>query len=133
MANVLYPKGKKKILDADIDLLVDTIKVVLIKNTYTYDPAHEFYSSVNTHVLNTPQTLANRTTTDGVFDADDVTFTSVTAGDTANAIALIKDTGVAATSPLIAYFDDITYFPAVTNGSDVVIQWSNGAAKIFAI
>lgn len=134
MANAFYAKGKKKILDADIDLLVDTIKAYLVKSAYTPDlSAHEFVSDLGANILDTPVALANRTTTDGVFDADDVTFTAVAAGDTAGKVVLAKDTGVAGTSPLIACYDTITNFPFSTNGADVVIQWDSGASKIFAI
>ena len=46
---------------------------------------------------------------------------------------LYKDTGVAGTSALIAYIDTITGFPLATNGSDITVQWSNGAYRIFAL
>ena len=133
MANKFFPGGKKKILDADIDLLVDTIKVALVKAAYSYSAAYEFYSDVSANVISTPQTLANRTTTNGVFDADDVTFPAVTAGDSAEAVIIYKDTGVAGTSALIAMYDSITNFPFTTNGADIVIQWDSGSSKIFAI
>lgn len=133
MANKFYPKGKKKILDADIDLLVDTIKVALFKSTYTYDAAHEFLSDVSAHIISTAQALAGRTTTDGVFDANDITYPAVTAGYSATQLVLYKDTGVAGTSALVAHFDVITNFPVTTNGADVIITWDNGANKIFAI
>lgn len=133
MANQFFPKGKKKILDADIDLLVDTIKVYLIKNTYTFDAADEFLADLGAVTLSTAQVLTSRSTTAGVFDAADSVFTAVTAGDTTNAVIIAKDTGSTATSPLIAYYDSITNFPFTTTGADVTIEWSNGAAKIFAI
>lgn len=44
--------------------------------------------------------LANRTKAAGVADADDVTFTSVT-GSSVEAVAIIRDTGVATTSELV--------------------------------
>ena len=68
----------------------------------------------------------------GVADAADTTFTSVS-GDTVEAIVLYKDTGDAATSPLIAYIDTATGLPLTPNGGDVTITWDNGANKIFKL
>lgn len=127
--SVLYPTGKKKFLDADIDLLVDTIKVALIDTgTYTYSAAHEFYSSV-TGVVGTPATLSSKTTTGGAFDAGDSTFTSVT-GASVEALIIYKDTGVAGTSPLIAYIDSGTGLPITPSGGDIVVTWDT---NIFAL
>ncbi|HKX31497.1 MAG TPA: hypothetical protein VJ302_27670 [Blastocatellia bacterium] len=52
-------------------------------------------------LVGTAQTLANKTATNGVADADDPTFSSVT-GATVEAIAIYKDTGTPATSRMIA-------------------------------
>jgi hypothetical protein len=132
MANALYPTGKKAILDGDVDLLVDTIKVGLVDlGTYTYNSAHDFYDDISAAIVGTPQTLGTKTTTGGVFDAADVTFTAVS-GATVEAIAIWKDTGVAGTSQLIAFLDTgVTGLPVTPNGGDIGIQW-NGSG-IFAI
>lgn len=63
-------------------------------------------------------TIDTGTTPDQVmFDASDGTFTAVT-GDPTEAVVLIKDTGDASTSPLIAYYDGASV--ALTpNGNDV--------------
>lgn len=134
MSNALYAKGKEKFLSAAIALLTDTIKVALVKNTYPQDlAADEFYTSISAYVLGTPQTLGSKSITAGVFDAGDATFTAVTAGDTCEGVVIYKDTTVAGTSPLLAYIDTITGFPLATNGGDIVIQWDNGAYKIFSL
>lgn len=121
MANVLMATAKKKFLDADIDLLVDTIKVVLIDTgTYTFSAAHEFLSDVS-GTVGTAQTLGTKTTTGGVFDSADVTFSSVS-GNSAEAIYMYKDTGVAGTSALIAYYDTASSgLPVTPNGGDITI------------
>ena len=134
MANALYSKGKEKILSAAVDFVTDTIKVMLVKNTYPQNLASdEFLSSVEAYRLNTDQTLAAKSVASGAFDAGDATFAAVTAGDTSEGVVIYKDTGSAATSPLIAYIDVITGFPLATNGGDITIQWDNGAYKIFSL
>lgn len=134
MANALYGKGKEKFLSKLIDLTSDTIKVALVKNTYPQNlSTDEFYSDISAYVLGTPQTLSGKSITLGVFDAADATFSAVTAGDTSEGVVIYKDTGVAGTSPLIAYIDTITGFPLATNGGDVTVAWDNGAYKIFSL
>ena len=133
MANVLFPKGKEKFLSGSINMVADTIKVALVDTgVYTYSAAHEFYSSVSAAVIDTPETLAGKSVTDGVFDASDATFTAVT-GATVEAVVMYKDTGVAATSPLIAYIDTATGLPFTPSGGDETVSWDNGASKIFAL
>lgn len=134
MASGLYASAKKKILDADIDLLVDTIKCVLIDAAdYTVDLAtHDFLDDVAAGArVGTAQTLASPSTTAGVFDATDAVFTSVT-GDPCEAIIIWKDTGDEATSALIAYID-ISATPVTPNGGNITIVWDSGANKIFKL
>lgn len=134
MANALYGKGKEKLLTAAINLSSDTIKAAIVSSAYTANlSTHEWYSDISASVLNTPGTLGTKTVTLGVFDAADITYTAVTAGSTAKAIVIYKDTGVAGTSALLAYIDTITGFPLATNGGDITIVWDAGANKIFAL
>ena len=134
MANSLYAKGKEKFLSGAINLITDTIKVSLVKNTYPQNVStDEFYTDISAYVIGTPQTLAAKSVALGVFDAGDITNTAVTAGDTLEGVVIYKDTGVAGTSALIAYIDTITGFPLATNGGDITIQWDNGTYKIFSL
>jgi hypothetical protein len=134
MANALYAKFKQALLNAEINLDTDTIKAILVSNAYPQNLAtDEFLSGISAYQLDDPVTLTNTTIAGGVFDADDVTFTAVAAGATAEGVVLYKDTGNPATSKLIAYIDTITSFPLATNGGNVTVQWDNGANKIFAL
>lgn len=134
MANAFYAKGKEKILSGAIDHTTHVIKAALVKSAYTPNLAtDEFFSTISANVLNTPQTLAGKSVAAGVFDANDLTFTAVTAGDTGAYIVIYKDTGVAGTSPLLACLDTVTNFPVTTNGGDVPIVWDNGAYKIYSL
>ena len=134
MANTLYGLGKNKILAATINLLTDTIKVRLVKNTYAQNlSTDEFISSVTKVTGTTDQTLTGKSVTLGVFDADDPVFTAVPAGETSEGVVLYKDTGVEGTSPVLAYIDTITGFPLATSGGNITVQWDNGAYKIFSL
>ena len=133
MANAIYPLYKQALLDAssNVDLNDGTVKVALIDTgTYTYNSAHEFYSSVS-GVVGTPQTINNTTVTTGLFDGDDVTYTAVT-GNSAEALLIYIDTGSAATSRLVAWIDtSVTGLPVTPNGGNISIQWN--ASGIFQL
>jgi len=133
MANAIYPKYKEALLHAftDVDLGSLVVKVALIDTgTYTYNSAHDFYNDV-TGVVGTPQTIANQTVTNGVFDGDNVTFTNVT-GNSVEALIIYIDTGTASTSRLVAYIDTgVTGLPVTPNGGDISITWN--ASGIFAL
>ena len=134
MANTLYGKGKEKIGTATINLLTDTIKVRLVKNTYAQNlSTDEFISSITKITGTTDQTLTGKSFTLGVFDADDTTFTAVPAGEISKGVVIYKDTGVEGTSPALAYIDTITGFPLTTSGGNITVQWGNGAYKIFSL
>lgn len=135
MSNGIYDKAREAFCDKLIDLINDTIKVALVKSSYTpaistdqfYDPA------ITASVLGTPVTLASKTTTSGVFNAAGVTFTAPTAANTINYLVIYQDTGVGTTSRLIALIDTATGLPLTTNGSDVILTWDSGASKIFKL
>lgn len=115
MADVIFNNFKKNIMNGSIDLDTDTIKVALVTSSYSPNQdTHEFFSSVTNEVVGTGYSaggaaLANKAVTEdttddeGVFDADDTSWAGSTI--TARAAVLYKDTGNAATSPLIAYVD----------------------------
>ena len=128
--------GKRQITLGEFiaSLVFLTVLVALVKNTYTQSlGTDEFYSTVSPHVVGTPQTLGTKTVSLGVFDAADATWLTVLAGDTFEGVVIYKDTGVEATSPLLAYIDTITGFPLASNGGDITVQWDNGTYKIFSL
>lgn len=135
MTNALYDKGREKFLKGEISWNADNIKVVLVDAAdYTVNlSTHEFLSDVTSGGrVATSGNLASKTTTAGVADAADVTFSAVT-GDVSEALVIYKDTGSAATSPLIAYIDTATGLPVTPNGGDITVVWDNGSNKIFKL
>lgn len=107
-------------------LLTDTVKVVLVDTAlYTFDADHEFLSDVpaGARVAISPA-LANKTVTDGVLKADDVTLPSV-AGATVEAFYVYSDTGDAATSRLWRWCDDAAGLVYTPNSGDVTIYWQD--------
>lgn len=145
--DIFFTTGKRKIVDhsisGTINLLTDTLKVMLVDSTYTGNADDDFVDDGTandpaSHEISvtgyTPgfsgsgrKTLAGATmTTDDtndvvVFDANDVTWTALGAGATIGAVILYKNGTSDTDSQLIAKFDPTN---AATNGSDVTAQWS---------
>jgi hypothetical protein len=134
MTNRWYAKGAEKQMQAQINLLTDTLKVAAVKNTYVENmDADEFFSDVSAHVVGTPQTLTGKSIAGGKLDANDPVFTAVAAGDTVECLVIYKDTGVAGTSPLLMRLDQVTSLPFATSGGDIDPKWDNGAYRIFSM
>jgi len=135
MANALYDKGRESFLRAEISWNTDDIKVVLVDLAdYTQDLANDQFLDdipVAARVATSPN-LSSKTTTDGVADSADVTFSLVT-GDQSEAIVIYQDTGNESTSRLIAFIDTATGLPVTPNGGDITVQFDNGANKIFKL
>jgi hypothetical protein len=136
MANAIYPLYKDAVLTSAANSAINgaaALKAALVDTaTYTYSAAHQFATSL-TGIVGTPQAISAPSTSGGVVDGGDVTFSAVT-GAAVAAIALYLDTGVAGTSRLVAYLDTgITGLPVTPNGGSITITWDNGANKIFAL
>lgn len=131
MANAFYPNGKEGFAEGQIDWTTDTIKVTLVDTAdYTYSAAHDFIDDVPSGARIATATLTSPTNADGVLDAADVTFSSVT-GDQAEALVIWKDTGVEATSRLILYVDTATGLPVTPNGGNITVTWhASGIAAL---
>src|SRR5690606_7905573 len=104
-------------------------KVAMVDTgTYTYSDSHQYASSLS-GVVGTPATLGSKSYSNGVFDAADVTYSSVT-GDSAEALVIYIDTGTASTSRLVAYLDTgWSGLPVTPNGGDIKLEFD--ASGIF--
>ena len=133
MANALYLKAKEAFLNGSINMVANTVTIALVDTgVYTYSSAHQYRNEVANNAVISSTTLSNKTITNGVFDADDATFSSVT-GANCEALLIFQDTGVQSTSRLIAYIDSATGLPILPNGGDISVAFSSGSSKIFAL
>lgn len=135
MANTLYDYARQRFLEAQINWMTDTVKVILVDTgAYTAQTSvHQYLSDIPTSArIAGPVTLTAKNTTGGAADAADITFTAVS-GASIEAIIIYVDTGTEATSPLIAFIDTATGLPITPNGGDIIVTWDNGTNKIFKV
>jgi len=137
-------RTKVEILSGSIDLANDDIRVALYDNgvAFSFDPdVHQFVGDVidggttaqePSDSSYSRQSLANQTTSaddtddEGVFDADDVTFSSLSTTNQIQGVVIYKSGTDDSDSPIVAVIDDSddSDLPAETNGTDFIIEWS---------
>lgn len=133
--SAIYPKWKEQLLQftANNNISTGTVKAALVSSTYVYSAAHQFFSSV-TGQVGTSVIISGGTKsyTNGAFDTTtDPLFTAVT-GSQVTGIIVYIDTGVAGTSPLVAYIDSASAgLPVTPNGGDITVVWN--ASGIFTL
>ncbi len=143
-ANAVFDFGRQGFLDGDIDWSVAVIKMVLVDSAdYVVNLAtHQFMSSVEAVVAAVEErsgAFTTKTSTAGVADADDVTFTAA-AGDPSEALIIYQSSAVTGGADvantaqrLIAYIDTATGLPVILNGGNVTVTWDNGVNRIFKL
>lgn len=134
MPNVLFDTGRNGFLTGLIDWDTDVIKAVLVDHSVVtpLPGTHVFLSDISAGVVSTSAALGSTTGTAGVADSADIAFVAVS-GASCESVVLFKDTGVAATSRLIAFMDSGSGLPVTPNGGNINVIWDNGANKIFKL
>jgi hypothetical protein len=125
MASYLYPSAKQAILNKEMDLDSDTIKATL--TTTAYSSAHTVIGDIT--AVGNAVTLTTPTITNGVFNADNVTFSGLSSTSTVVGLVLWDDT--TATDKLIAWIDFTD--TDLTGVTSLTITWDTGSSKIFAL
>lgn len=131
--NVLYPKWKEALAQGSANsALTGTVKAYLVDTgNYTYNAAHQFLTDLpGIARVGSGLALSGKTYVNGVFDASDITFPTVS-GPNVEAIVLAIDTGADATSRLVAFIDTATGLPFLPSGVDQPVVWN--AFGIFAL
>jgi hypothetical protein len=133
MASGWYNSGARDVADRTIDLVADTLKLILVTSSYTPDPDHDFAADLTNELSGTGytggfngsgrKTLAGKafstdTTNNRVlFTFSGVLWTAINAGNPKYGIIVKEITNDAATR-LVGYLDLGT---VVTNGGDLTI------------
>lgn len=127
----VYNAALQKFLDADVDWSANNIKAVLVTSSYTFSASHTSLADVTAGWrIATSGNFASKTSTSGVADAADITFSSV-AASTMSAIIVYYDSGTENTSTLLSYHNGGDFPKTIAAVSDVTIQWN--ASGIFSI
>lgn len=119
---VVYPLFKLKQNNGNaIDLDSDTIKVMIVTSSFSFNAAHDFINDVNGNQVTGTNYTAGGTAISGVTLAldgnnaewvhDDIVWAQHASGFiTGRTYVWYKDTGVTSTSPLIMYMTEAADF-----------------------
>lgn len=137
MANGVFAAYRTLVLSAPPNLSSDAVKALFLDNAddtavlATDDFMDDLASAGRVPTEANAVALANKTlgvVAAGVFDADNITFTSLS-GDPVEQLILYEDSGTESTSSLLAMWDTATGLPLTPNGGDVTVTWN--ASGIF--
>jgi hypothetical protein len=133
MFSFLYNGGKLRLLNGSIDLLVDTIKVVLVGAAYVANKdSHEFLDDLSNEVTGTGYTAGGKVINNLSVSQDNANDQAMLRGDdvtwplatfTTRAAVIYKATGSPATSPLIAFVDFGE--DKIMIGEDFSLNWNS--------
>lgn len=137
MPNAVYPEARDAFLTADIDLLADDIRAILLLNGYVYNAAHDFLDDVSAGFrVATSAAMTGKTVDAGVFRANNVPFGVIAAGPAIRKLVLYQHTGSEATSRLIYFADTLAAGVAINftpDGTSVTAVWGAGPTGIFRL
>lgn len=131
MPSFLYNSAKLRILQRTFDFANDDFKVALVTSAYAPDKdAHQYFANITNEVTGTNYAAGGKVLENialsqdnandrAILDADNLAWS--VASFTARAAVIYKDTGSAATSPLLAYIDFEEDLEAA--GEDFLLQW----------
>lgn len=132
MASALYPRFKQGLLSKEHDVHEggDTVKAMI--SNADQNTANTAYADVSSQLIGAAVTLANRTVTNGVFDAEDISFTGLSSTDTAHGIILYNDTPTTPVAKPLMVYIDITNTD-MTGVTTLTITWQNTSPYIFTL
>jgi hypothetical protein len=136
MSNFIYGKAKEALLNGQINVISNSLKLLIIKSDYIPEVNnHQFVSDINSSYIKIRSgTIQNVTNTLGVLDADDVEIFNYS-GEAFNAVVIYIDSGNDSTSRLLAYIDTSQGLPfsGVNITSTITIVWNNDFNKIISL
>ena len=137
MANFVYKKAKEALLNGQINVLSDQLKVLLLKKPQ-YVPnqnTDQYVSDIPANaIIKRSEAVTGTSSTSGVLDASDVTILEYD-GSAFDAIALYKYQPADSNSRLIFYIDTSSGLPFAGSNSvnSVTIFWSDESTKILSL
>lgn len=136
MANALFAAGRQAFLEGGIAILTVNIKLVFVDHGVdTPVPStDDFLDDIGAGArIATSGNFSTKTSTSGVFDADDVVVSSVS-GAQFESLVIYNDTPAGESGKhLIAYIDTATGLPFTPTGNNITVAWDNGANRIFKL
>lgn len=141
MANAMYDIYKSALLaaSASVSLNVNDATdgpfcALIDTNDVPFSQSHDFYNDISAAVVGTDQRIVSPSVGvvgAGVFDGDNLTYTTVT-GDVCEALIIYRhNSGANSTWRLVLFIDTATGLPVTPNGGNITVTWN--ASGIFKL
>lgn len=132
MANFWYEAGLRAFANKEVDWDIDDIRVTLVGTSYVPDAVnHDFYDDITNVIQDGAASIQNSSVAGaGVLDADNYSFTGVTGTEVSYLVVSLYNATASLRQLLFCIDTAGANLPFTPNGSDVTIQWSDGAGKI---
>lgn len=136
MANFVYKKAKKNILNGKFDFSTKSFRLLIVNSSYVpNENIDEFVSDVSpSSIVVRSSVLQNITNIDGTIDANDITIT-IPANSPFSAVVFYQVGVSDSDSRLLFYIDNTDGLPfaGTLGGVEVLINWSNSVSKILSL
>lgn len=127
MANQKYALANQGLAEAEFNWVSDDMRMILLTADYVVNlSTDQFLSDITAGIVSSAVALTTKTNNRGALGADNVTFTSVPDGDLVPQAVIYKNTGVAGTSRLFAYFNVASGLILTADGGNIVAVWAGG-------
>jgi hypothetical protein len=130
--NAVYPAFLEDLYQGNIDVTGVDLRLEAVSGAYVYDPADEDVADL-TGRLETSPVLTGVAVSGRDLSVSSTTFAAVGPGDDLEAVVLFVDTGVDATSRLVAFIArraDTVPLVVETNGGPVTLTWPGPIVRI---
>jgi len=137
MANTVYAKAKQALLEGDLDLTGQSLKVLFIKKSL-YTPnflTNQYVSDIPiAAIVFRTANISNVTAQDGILDATDLLEESYSSG-AFDGIILYQVGSSDSSSRLIFFIDESEGLPFTGAGNSLLLtlQWNNESGKILSL
>lgn len=137
MANTVYSKAKQALLEGNISVTSNTLKVLFVnKSLYTPNfSSDQFVSDIPAQaIVHRTLNVTGVTAQNGVLDATDV-LEETYAGTAFDAIVLYQVGASDSSSRLIFFIDDSDGLPFTGTSESLLLtlQWSDSSGKILSL
>ena len=131
--SALFSSGREGFLDGSINWIADEVRVMLMKDSYTFDATDRFVSELSAMGNGRSWALAGKSAANGVADADPVSLVVLTA-EACNGLVIYKHNASDSEARLICYIDSAGGLPCVPAlGQTMEIVWDAGPDRIFRL
>jgi hypothetical protein len=131
--NLVYPSAVDAWLVGSVDVTTAVLKAELLEGYVPADGDAWLADIDGATRFGSPETATVSSVAGGTVNLDPLTFPSVAAGHTADAVVLYVDSGSDATRLLLVLFveaGDGTPLALVTDDGDIGLSWPRGAFKL---